>query len=694
MSKIVKRLLVAAFFSASGFAGTFAWYKYTGKKSLKLNDAPVIANLISVSNDVQKKPVKKIIWEPVNLNEDLRFGEAVRTSAESEAKIKFLNSNTIIELEPDSAIVIEENDGKTSLDFLSGNILVKSDNPTTNGTSDVTLKNGDKKIALGNSEITLGKTKTGELNVQVLKGQVAGIEGMAQEKIKVLKPLSGDRVFLNLAAGEQAQVEFQPLSATYQVTLESGSTRSDLKPSSGAIASGEKGSLTTPFKIGKNFFRLVAKSSDPKLPELYSAVLRTQVSPKLPPLPLSPEKDAQAFLNKAKPIVSLIWNNPAGYSKIIVEIATSADLKQKIKAETVQNTSQYNFTPEKAGTYFWRVSGIYDDKKGSSIASSVQKFKVNFQNQLEAPQLELPKNDEKILAESISELGVTLTWKAAPGANKYKYHIERHITQNERAPTSIEKILDGETPLLQIKAKDLKPGTYSWSVTSMNSEGFSSKPTDKNIFTIQGTSILEWADGKTQDDFYYITLKPSVTLKWQKGDLQATNWELQILKDGTETPLFSKKINNTGLDVDLPSDGSYHAQVAAFDDRGRILARSVTRNVNVKAAPLLPAPEFAANLPKEIIGSGGGTASVQWQNVNGASKYILLIKSTDGHLNKELSYKEKSAAFKNLMPGDYEISLRSVDEHGRIGPLGETRKLNVPSQSNVGAPKLKGIKVK
>jgi len=46
------------------------------------------------------------------------------------------------------------------------------------------------------------------------------------------------------------------------------------------------------------------------------------------------------------------------------------------------------------------------------------------------------------------------------------------------------------------------------------------------------------------------------------------------------------------------------------------------------------------------------------------------------------------------MPGDYKVSLKSIDQHGRPGPEGEERVLRVPATSDVRAPKLKGMKVK
>jgi hypothetical protein len=695
MSKTVKRLLVAALISASGFASTILWYKLSEKADTSVSNAKQIARLVSTVNDVQKKPVQKIIWQSATDNEILHVGEAIRTAANSEARIEFLGSNTAIDLEPDSAIVLEETDGKLSLDFLKGNILVKADS-AGGGSGDspqITLKSGDKQIALGKSEITLGKTNTGNLDVQVLKGNVAGLDGMNADKIKILSPLPGEPVYVNPAANEWALVKWQPLPAGYEVFLEAGTSRSDLKPVAGALAPGEKGELTANLKIGKAFYRLVARSANPQQPEIFSTVLRASVIAKIPPVPLYPEKETSISLNKQDPSIQLLWSNPAGFSKLIVEIATSADLKQNLKVERIENSTQLKFVVEKSAAHYWRVSGVLEGRK-EVVSSPVQKFTVNVLNELLPPALELPKAGERFPAEATKEKGLNLSWRPSTGAEKYKVIVERIISQaSERTPASIEKVFEEEGRLLQVSVKNLKPGNYTWTVASIGKTE-SSKPSEKRSFTLQSLPVLKWADGKTQEDYYYLTLKPSVSLKWERGDTKATNWVARAYSaDGTKEPVM-QKFTTTGGEMAIPADGRYEAEVEALDDRGVIVARSVRREIKVSPAPLLPAPQFATSVPSEIEANGSGMARVEWTSVEGANRYTVYIKSPDGKVAKEVSFNDVQASLRDLMPGEYKLSIGSVDQHGRVGPEGEPRALKVPKESNVKAPKLKGLKVK
>lgn len=693
MSKTVKRILIAALCSTSGFAATITWYKLSENKELSINNSKPVARLVSTINEVQKKSVSKIIWEPINDNETLRIGEAIRTASNAEARIEFLSSSTVIDLEPDSAIVIEENDGKLSLDFLKGNILVKADIAGGQGDNGITLKSGNKEIALGKSEFTLGKNKTGDLNVNVLQGNLKGLEGVNTDQIKILRPLPNEPIYINPAANELAQIQWKPLPMGYQVFVEAGITRSDLKPVPGVLGPGEKGSLTANIKMGKTFFRLVAKSQNPAQPDLTSPVVRSTVLAKLPPVPLSPENESVVSINTTEPNLNLLWGNPAGFSRVIVEIATTPDLKKIIKTEYLENVTTYSFKPEKSGMYYWRVSGLLTGRK-EVVSSPIQKFKLNVFDEISPPELESPKNNDKFPTETLKDRGLIMSWKASPGAQRYRITIEKSSSANDRNPATKEKIFEDEGKTLQSSVKNLKPGTYKWTVTSIGAKNETSKPSEVRTFTVQSLPLLNWADGKISEEQYYITLKPSMTLKWEKGDPKATHWVVRIYKERSETNPLTQKITNTGTDIQLPQDGQYVAEVEAYDDRENLLARSPKREMKIASAPLLPAPQYTSDTPSEIEASGNGAANIEWNEVQGANQYVMEVKASDGKISKEYNFKTKNGSLSGLMPGEYKVSLRSIDEHGRPGPTGEERVLKVPKQSNVRAPKLKGVKIK
>lgn len=696
MSKTAKRMGLATLLSLLGFATTLTWYKLSDSGSTSDNQAKPIARLVSKINDVQKKSVRKIIWQEAQDNEILRAGEAVRTAASSEARIEFLNSNAAIDLEPDSAIILEETDGKLALEFLQGNISVDANQSNEAGSPQLTLVSGGKKVSLGKSQLTLGRNAKGEMDVNILKGEVAGLSP-SSSKIKVLSPQMGESLYINNSSGDLAQFEWQPLAQGYTVQLEYGLNREDMTILANASAAGEVGKLKADVAVGKIFFRLRAKSENPAQPEIYSPVLRASVYAKIPPQLLAPEKESLVTVNSADPEIQFLWSNPAQYKKIIFELATSADFKNKIKTEYLENTNRYVYSAEKNGVYFWRVSGVLDGKK-DVVSSQIQKFKVAVLNSILAPELERPRAGERIPVDLAQNPGVPLSWKHSPGADRYKVVVESMMAASARTPASVKnvsskKVFEAEDQALQTVVKDLPPGQYAWTVSSIDKKNEASAPSEKRIFYVQKVPTLEWADGKREADYFYLSLKPSLNLEWKPGDLSATSWEVTVKQEDQAQAFYKKKTTSLFVEIDVPADGQYVAEVEAYSDKNTLLGRTPPRSVRVLAAPLLPPPAYASTVPQEITATGNGSAQVQWVEVKNAHQYVLITKTPSG-TTQEYKFNSLQGALNNLMPGEYKLSLRSVDKSGRVGPAGEERTLKVPDLSSMRAPKLKGVKIK
>ena len=692
MTKNTKRILLAGSISLTGFASTLGWYNLSDNSTQSTASAKPIARLVSAINDVQKKPVQKIIWQSAIENEVLRVGEAIRTSQNAEARIEFLSSATFIELEPDSAIILEESDGQVSLEFLKGHIAVDSSTSSKSGASQINLKTGDKNIALGNSQLTLGKSKTGNLDVQVIKGDVKGFDSSQLAKIKIISPNPQIPLYVNPKTNELAVFEWAPLDKGYTVFLESGTQRENLLPVNGATGAGDSGKLLAPVNLGKNFYRLKATSTDPSQPELSSSVFRTSVLAKIPPVPLSPQNKSSLSLNKNENTVSFLWSNPAGFNKLILEISTTADLKTKIKTEYLEDALSYTFPVEKPGAYYWRISGVLEGRK-EVVSSPIQTVNVSLLDKVLPPELELPRANEKLIIDPEKTKTINLSWKHSIGADRYNVQVEKLSSEvNKRNPASAEIVFEGEFKALQAAVQDLKVGQYTWSVKAVDSQNQESTPSEKRSFSIDSLPLVEWADGKSEQEHYYISLKPSLKLEWKNPGLTVSYWKIELKHNDDEKKYF-KKTDSTTTELNVPKDGIYNVEVEARDSKDRLIAKSNLRNVKVAAAPLLPAPNYLSTTPTEIKAEPNGSAQVSWSSVNGATQYLLKIKRADGGID-EYKFNSIEGTLTNLMPGNHRITLQSIDENGRIGPASEERSIVVPSVSNMRAPKLKGVKIK
>ncbi len=700
MNRFTKRVIVASLLSILGFALTFTWYNLTDTFDFQSKNAKPVARLVSFENEVQRKPVTKLMWQPVSGNEILYAGEAIRTGLDAQAVIEFLNSDTKIDLEPESAVVIEESSGDLALNFLQGNMYVKSDGKV--GDTQLTVKSGGKNIALGKSEISLGKTAGQDLNLQVLNGSaqvdmngktVTLDEGKSLEGgiVKITHPLQDEPLYVDPKMRELVEFTWQPLSPKYKVFLEAGPTRNSLRPAAGASAAGDQGKVKAGVKPGRVYYRLVARSDDPSLKELSSPILRTTVYAKTPPTLLEPENMDRVSVSLSQPTLKFAWTDNSNFEKVLFEISRDAGMKKISFHKEIKDASDYFLDIKTAGVYYWRLSG-YLKGVAQPVASDIHSFTLDVNRQLPTPRVIRPAKADKMPFERVQENGVLFAWEAVPGATHYVLKLEDVAGKTE--PKSYE------TKLSEIRVKDLSAGSYKWTLTAKNSKE-SSKPTEIASLALTELPALPWADGKTLDEQYYISLRPSADLKWAAGPKGTKTYRLRFTGEGTpfssESPareIAATQAGSVQSELAVPKEGRYLVEVEALDGDGQALARTPTREVRIFPAPLLPAPEFAASTPEKLEASQSGQVQVEWQPVQGAETYTLLIKDAAGEKRKEVSSQEAQSLLRGLMPGEYKISLRSVDQHGRPGPEGEERILRVPATSSLRAPKVKGVKVK
>jgi len=364
MSKTLKRVLFALSLSLTGFALTFTWYNFTEKNDSTTSSAKPVARLVSILNDVQKKMNQKIIWQSEKENEILRLGEAIRTSPDSEARIVFYNSQTAIDLEPDSAIVLNEHNGGVSLNFIKGNILIKSDESLALSENNaktetkITLKHGNQDVDLKNSKIAIGKNTSGDLDVQVMSGAANQLSALNNnDGLQVFRPLPGENIYISPSQKDPIVFNWKPLPNTYKVTLYSGDKRSSMTQVTDAFASGETGEIklliqNNKLSFGKNYFQLVSETIDDSIKKIESSVFRVQIFAKIPPQLLSPTPNQLFALTKKTQSLHFIWSNISNFSKSIIEIATTPDLKKPILLEYLNDTNEYTLTNVNEGTYY------------------------------------------------------------------------------------------------------------------------------------------------------------------------------------------------------------------------------------------------------------------------------------------------------------------------------------------------------
>ncbi|HEX4923892.1 MAG TPA: hypothetical protein VFV50_07390 [Bdellovibrionales bacterium] len=663
-----RRITRAAIFSAIGAASSWVWYQHGQKDSERKSKDP-IAVLVRAVNEVERKPASRVVWEDIAELEALYPGEAVRTTDVSEASIKFLKGGTQIELEPGSLVVLEEGSGGAALNFITGSLFVSDKGDAAAET--IQINSGSKSIKV--EELKKG----GEA--------ISAGQGPAKSALKVIAPTAYKAVYLNPLGDESMAFEFEKLDDTYQVRLETGATPKKLTPLASATAAGTAGTIKAPMKVGPFYWRLVAVSNDPSKPERVSRVQKNEVIAKIPPKLLAPEKGKSVVWSPKEPSVGFRWANQARLENMVFELSKSPDLKNPIVNENVLDRTSYAIELADAGTYHWRVRGQIRGSQ-EQLVSPVSSFNFKREVELLPPVLVRPAQNEGFSQESLQNTKIVFKWEEADGVETYRISIKgpgKDITETTNIP--------------EFRVSGFEPGSYAWTVTSIAKDGKASAAASERKFSVNKLPRLQWADGKESPfNHQYATETPSLKIEWQKGPPQAKSWRARIIEDGRvpADSKWSEPLAQPALSGEVPKAGKYEVEVEALDEKGEVVARSGRRLVNVQMLPLLPAPEFAETVPEELMARNNGNLELAWKPVNRAAKYVVEIKKQDGTMLKEVTSEQTKELLKSLMPGQYKVVLKSVDQTGRRGPASEERPLLVPDRSDARAPKIRAIKVK
>jgi hypothetical protein len=259
----------------------------------------------------------------------------------------------------------------------------------------------------------------------------------------------------------------------------------------------------------------------------------------------------------------------------------------------------------------------------------------------------------------------------------------------------------------------LKDGTYYWRMTSYFND--SDKPVLGKMqkFSVKYTepaTAASLAEAKptpapkpevkpvsfnmseTQMTQYFVN-SPKVDFTWGAENLENVSAYRVRLHGESQAAneVQPVEVKDSRFSAPVPKPGRYIASIEAVNKDGQVVGTGSSQAVTVAPMPILQAPLF---VPTEgpLQASMDGRSTLEWNNIEGATDYELVIKK-DGKELKRSKYKTTTTAIRNLLPGEYDVTISAHDSYGRQGEQGPVRKLIVPDKSNLKAPTLKKIKV-
>lgn len=403
---------------------------------------------------------------------------------------------------------------------------------------------------------------------------------------------------------------------------------------------------------------------------------------------ISPIPSSQIYRTKdSSDNLSFKWSGFPTGSNITLWVGSSRKNLKSVRTVSSKEPQEI-ITPLLLGKHFWKLSAA--NQEGKTIGES-SVYRNEILNRL-TPAVVFPLVDAKIPIRS-DYFDMTFKWQSPPQTAS----VTIEVWEDANLKTSITKrsFSTEENFLLP----SLKKGTYYWRL-SANFEG------DPNAYigAIQNFTILKdqpiekvkidvsWNMDEESGVQYFID-KPKLDLKWNTPQPdKVSTWRLKVQEENSsdETAISSELKTNFNTQ-NLEKPGRYIASIEALDKDGTVIGSSLPKNIESAPLPLLPAPSFDTT-DLVIKASNDGRSNLQWKEVTGAKEYILSI-SKNGKELKKSKYSTNTTSLSNLMPGEYEVHLQSVDSYGRVSEKGESKNILVPDKSGLKAPSLKKIKV-
>lgn len=370
VSKTSVRLVLSLGLSLACAWGTDVWYRSGLSQVNHADDEAPLARLTEHVNEVQRKPLTRLIWQNLSLQENLYSGEQIRTTDDATAVVEFMDGTTVVKIEPGSLITLERSNGKLVLDFISGGLFVQRG--AENG--DLAVKSGGEPVMLEGDEVSLEKAGKA-VEVRVHKSNRGEAKpGLRIGELGVLQPAHYSEVYLSPENEERVVWRLaEKITAASQLELEVGPTKSRLKRLT-SIKIDNDSTLSAVLKPGQYFWRLTERSQSDPTQIKRSFVHRLKVTAKRPPLPLEPRREAKLPFH-ANGKIRLAWANPARLGNMVIELAENENLRQSRQIFQAGNRNNLDITIEKPGNYFWRITG-YTRDKSEPLSSSVHRFEL------------------------------------------------------------------------------------------------------------------------------------------------------------------------------------------------------------------------------------------------------------------------------------------------------------------------------
>jgi predicted phage tail protein len=364
-------------------------------------------------------------------------------------------------------------------------------------------------------------------------------------------------------------------AALYHVQV---SAKSDFS----TLAANDSGSDTTKtlgaLPHGGYYWRVEAKNAAGT--SGYSAVWHFSVLDRVPP-------DAPVLIAPAYAAAdvslnpTLSWHKAARAALYRIQVSTVANFASVADSDSTKTDTTIAVGPLQAQQiYYWRVQAVNGD--GDVASSEVRSFTTK-PGAVGKVTLVSPADDARLAASA----GLTLVWKPAPGATRYRVQVSG---TTDFATRMVDDSAVTDTVKALVGLQDGK--AYYWRVAALNGAGMG-EYSEIHKFTLSGVltagpALISPADGAAD-------LDPRVVLVWTPM-ASAREYRVEVSKSPTFASLVAKDtVGRDTTDVlnSLGAGTTYYWRVQAFNEGGagpysEIRAFTVKPTVGIPSAGMSP----------------------------------------------------------------------------------------------------------
>jgi FecR-like protein len=406
---------------------------------------------------------------------------------------------------------------------------------------------------------------------------------------------------------------------------------------------------------------------------------------------LSPTPGKIAYVDAdEKDNLTFKWKGfPAGLKVSLYSGNSRKEMKEWTAATPQGDESLKTTLP--LGKPYWKL--VAKDPRSRKVVAESPVYRTEIQARY-APTMVFPMADAKIPVNK-APFDMSFRWEKGDETSHIVLEVAKDPNLRQKIATKNFSTEDGYT------LPALAEGEYYWRMSSYY-EG-SDKPVlgkiQKFILTraeekpvAKDPVEIQWLTPEDRIQFYLD--QPKLGLSWNvhHGE-EVSTWRVKYFEESDDpSKLQTIEVKENQAEPKIEKPGRYIASLEAIDKGGHVIGTATRRKIAVAPLPLLPPPKL---LPLEgnLTAQADGRTELQWEKLEGAKEYVLTIANKNGKDLKTLKYTTNQTALKNLMPGEYQVKISAVDQHGRNSETSPPRKLIVPDKSNLKAPTLKKIKV-